>query len=112
MYSAYRQYIDAINAIALVKVRFRIGARSMICIEFKVPIDRIYGTTFVTTAKLTRIENCLDRVGLIVIKASKVWSPVVMNIPMIGEPLRIVSLKIFGKYPAYDDALKTSAIVH
>src|SRR5436190_15168097 len=48
-----------------------------------------YGTTLVTTARLTRTANCSLREGEMVDSASSDWAMPMTNIPAIGAPRRL-----------------------
>src|SRR5512143_311665 len=72
----------------------------------------MYGTTFVTTARLTSAPNCEARSGEIVISASSVCTTPMMIMPVIGAPIEFALPKTLGNICVSAASFATDASVN
>ncbi|MNV76585.1 hypothetical protein D3C71_1699440 [compost metagenome] len=73
------------------------GTLETFCMVISAAMDRMYGTRLVTTARLTRVSNCLLKSGLMVSRASAVCAASSTSMPTIGVPALLPLAKIGRK---------------
>src|SRR5689334_20878138 len=100
------------TAIAVLKRYLSSGTFAARIITIKAESEMIYGTTLVTTARLTRAENCLLKLGEIVESARTDCTTPRTIIPVMGAPNRLTFVKKAGNMRCSAADLPVCAMVN